>query len=193
VSLRWRVGTSGAAGLVLAVAAVGTSLGAVDVVELSAQQVVPGSVVTLRVATTASEVRGESGALFMIPSGTFGDSPESLRCEQVGRAVEVGQIQWTAGTVEYEGESDAGVTGEVTFTVPQLAVDTYRLAETIEARGTGCHIFALIEVVAELPDTSLTPIGPVSGGHHALGAGAGLLAVALLLGCFRARRTMGRT
>jgi hypothetical protein len=64
----------------------------------------------------------------------FGDSPESLRCEQVGRAVEVGQIQGTAGTVEYEGESYAGVTGEGTFAVPQLAVDTYRLAESIESR-----------------------------------------------------------
>lgn len=85
----------------LAAAVVGTSLGAVDVIELSAQQVVPGNVVTLRVATTATGVRGDSGALFMIPSGTFGDSPESLPCEQVGGAVEVGQIQWTAGAVEY--------------------------------------------------------------------------------------------
>lgn len=185
MGFRWRVGTSGAAGLVLAAAAVGTSLGAVDVVELSAQQVVPGSVVTLRVATTATEVRGESGALFMIPSGTFGDSPESLRCEQVGRAVEVGQIHWTAGTVEYEGASYLGVIGEVTFTVPQLAVDTYRLAESITSRGTGCHIFASIEVVAELPDTALPPITQLSGVGQALPAGAGLLAIALVLARLR--------
>jgi hypothetical protein len=182
-----RVATSGIAGLALAAAAAGTSLGAVDVVEISAQRVIPGSVVTLRVATTASEVRGESGALFMIPSGTFGDSPESLRCEQVGRAVEVGQIHWTAGTVEYAGASYAGVTGEVTFTVPQLPVDTYRLAESITARGTGCHIFAVIDVVAELPDTALPLLEAVSGASKALPVGAGLLAAAFLL-WRRARR-----
>lgn len=190
--LRWRVRTSGAAGLVFAAATVGTSLGAVQVVELSAQQVVPGSVVTLRVATTATEVLGPFGALFMIPSGTFGDSPESLRCEQVPRAIEVGQIHWTSGTVEYEGESYAGVTGESTFTVPHLPVDTYRIAVSIDATGTGCHVFALIHVVAELPDTALSPIGSSSGVGGALLAGAGLWAFALVLAALRTR-VVGRT
>jgi len=192
VNFRWRVGTSGAAGLVLAVAVAGTSLGAVDVVELSAQQVVPGSMVTLRVATTATEVRGESGSLFMIPSGTFGDSPESLRCEQVGRAVEVAQIHWTAGPVEYEGESYAGVTGEVTFTVPQLAVDTYRLAESLDNDFTGCHVFALIHVVSDLPDTALPSIGPVSVAGQGLPAGVGLLVIAFVLAHLRVR-ALGQT
>lgn len=190
--LRWCVRTSGAAGWVLAAATVGTSLGAVDVVELSAQQVVPGSVVSLRVATTAAEVLGPSGALFMIPSGTFGDSPESLRCEQVPRAVEVGQIDWTPGTVEYEGESYAGVTGESTFTVPQLSVDSYRIAASIDATGTGCYVFALIHVVAELPDTALSPTGSPSGIGGALLAGAWLGAIALVLAALRTR-VAGRT
>lgn len=192
MNFRWRAGTSVAAALLLAAAAVGTSLGAVDVVELSAQQVVPGSVVTMRVATTATEVRGESGELFMIPSGTFGDSPESLPCNQVGGAVEVAQIHWTPGTVEYEGEPYAGVTGEVTFTVPQLAVDTYRLAESIDNEFTGCHIFASIEVVAELPDTALNLIRTVAGVDHAFAIGGGLLALALFLACLRAR-PLGQT
>jgi len=192
VSFRWRAGTSVAAALLLAAAAVGTSLGAVDVVELSAQQVMPGSAVTMRVATTATEVRGESGALFMIPSGTFGDSPESLSCDQVGRAVEVAQIHWTPGTVVYDGESYAGVTGEVTFTVPQIAADTYRLAESIDNEFTGCHVFASIEVVAELPDTALSFIGTGAGVGRASAIGAGLLALALFLACLR-RRPLGQT
>jgi hypothetical protein len=192
VSFRSRAGTSVAAALLLAAGAVGTSLGAVDVVELSAQQVVPGSVVTMRVATTATGVRGASGALFMIPSGTFGDSLESLPCDQVGRAVEVAQIHWTPGTVPYEGESYAGVTGEVTFTVPQLAVDTYRLAESIDNEFTGCHIFASIEVVAELPDTALKPIGTVAGVGRGIAIGFGVLALALFVACLRAR-PLGQT
>jgi len=192
VSFRWRVTASGATALLLAATTVGTSLAAVDVVELSAQQVVPGSVVTMRVATTATEVRGNSGALFMIPSGTFGDSPESLPCDKVGRAVEVAQIHWTPGTVEYEGESYAGVTGEVTFTVPQLAADTYRLAESIDNELTGCHIFASIEVVAELPDTALSPIRTVAGVDHAFAIGVGLLALVLSVACLRAR-PLGQT
>lgn len=188
MGLRWRVLAGGAAGLVLAAAAAGVSLGAVQVVELSAQRVTPGTVVTMHVATTASDGRSDAGALFMIPSGTFGDSPDSLRCEQVGRAVEVGLIHWTAGTVEYEGASYAGVTGEATFTVPQLPVDTYRLAETIDARGTGCHIFTLIHVVSELPDTAVPLIDADSGVGQAVPLGIGLLAVSALL----SRRREGR-
>ena len=189
---RSSIRTSGTAALVLAAAAVGTSLGAVDVVELSAHQVVPGSTVTLRVATTASEVRGETGALFMIPSGTFGDSPESLRCEQVGGAVEVGQIRWTAGTVEYDGTSYAGVTGDITFVVPPLAAGTYRLAESVTSRGTGCHIFASIDVGVELPDTALPSMGPVSVVGEALPAGAGLLVMATAFARSRVR-PLGQT
>jgi hypothetical protein len=141
-------------GLALAAAA-GTSIAAVQVVELSAQRVLPGTVVSLHVAITAREAGTESGALFMIPSGTFGDSPESLHCDEVPRAVEVGQIRWQPGTVEYEHASYTGVIGEATFTVPQVPVDTYRLAESIESRGTGCHVFTSIDVVAELPNTAL--------------------------------------
>ena len=79
-----------------------------------------------------------------------------LRCEQIGRAVEVGQTHWQVGTVEFEGRSYEGVTGEATFTVPDLPADTYRIAESIDAEGTGCHIFALIEDRSnELPNTAV--------------------------------------
>ena len=118
-------------------------------------------------------------ALFMIPSGTFGDSPESLPCEVIGGAVEVGQTRWQDGTVEYEGASYAGVIGEATFSIPQLAVDTYWLAESIAARGTGCHIFMLIEVVAGLPDMAIPQADTTSG--QAVPLGATVLAVSLLL------------
>jgi hypothetical protein len=193
VSFRSRVGTSAAVGLVLAAAA-GTALGAVQVVELSAQRVLPSTVVTMHVAMTAREAGTESGALFMIPSGTFGDSPESLPCEKVGGAVEVGrQIKWTVGTVEYEGMSYAGVTGEATFTVPHVAVGTYWLAESIEARGTGCHIFASIDVVAELPDTALPLVEAATRSGQAVPLGVGLLAVSLLVGRRRTRRAVGRS
>jgi len=179
VNDRSRVLTSGALGIVLAAATVGSSVAAVQVVELSAQRVLPAMVVTLRIAMTAREAGTEPGALFIIPSGTFGDSPESLPCEVIGGAVEVGQIRWQDGTVEYEGASYAGVIGEATFTIPQLAVDTYRLAESIAARGTGCHIFTLIEVVAGLPDTAIPQADTTSG--QAVPLGATVLAVSLLL------------
>ncbi len=192
MSFLWRMGTSGAVGLVLAAADAGTALGAVQVIELSAQRVVPGSAVTLRIAITAHE--GRTGTLFMIPSGTFGDSPESAPCETIGRAIEVGHIDWTPGTVEYDGASYSGVTGEATFTVPQVAVDTYRLAETIGARGTGCHIFTSIDVVAQLPDTALPLVEAASGPpRQVIPLGVGLLGVSLLLGGRRTRRAVGRT
>ncbi len=70
---RSRVLTSGALGIVLAAATVGSSVAAVQVVELSAQRVLPAMVVTLRIAMTAREAGTEPGALFIIPSGTFGD------------------------------------------------------------------------------------------------------------------------
>jgi hypothetical protein len=179
--------------MVLAAAAAGTSLGAVQVVELSAQRVLPGTVVSLRVAMTARQARTEAGALFMIPSGTFGDSPESLPCASIGRAVEVGLLHWHAGTVEYEGASYAGVVGEATFTVPQVAVDTYRLAESIEARGTGCHIFTSLEVVDELPDTALPLADSTSRSAQAVRLGVAVLAASLLLVRRRTRRAVGPT
>ena len=192
VSTRRGVGLSAAIALLLAAASVGTSLGAIQVIELSAERVLPGTTVTLRVGMTARAAGTAAGTLFMIPSGTFGDSPESLRCEQVGGAVEVGQIRWTAGTVEYDGTSHTGVTGEVTFTVPELAADTYRLAESITSRGTGCHIFTSIDVVAELPDTALPLRGPDPGVGEALPAGAGLLAIAIVIARLRVR-PLGQT
>jgi hypothetical protein len=193
VSFRLRVGTSGALGFVFAAAAAGTSLGAVQVVELSAQRVLPGTVVTLRVAMTGREAPIEPEALFMISPGTFGDSPEWLPCEKIGLAVEVGQIQWTAGTVEFEGASYAGVIGVATFTVPQVAVDTYRLAVSIEARGTGCHIFTSIDVVAELPDAALPLVEAASWSGQAVLLGVGLLALLVFFGRRRTQRSVGRT
>jgi hypothetical protein len=55
-----------------------------------------------------------------------------------------------------------------------VAEDTYRLAETIGAKGTGCHIFTSIEVVADLPDTALPLINATSRA-----GGTVLVAVAL--------------
>jgi hypothetical protein len=185
--VRWRLGVGGALGLILAAVAAGTAIGAVQVVDLSAQRVVPGTVVTLRVATTASALFQGTGAVFMIPTGTFGDSRESLRCEQVGRAIQVGQIQWLPGTVEYEGVTYDGVTGEATFTVPQVAVDRYSLTTSIDTRGTGCHIFTSIEVVASLPDTAQPIVGAATGLPHAYALGIGLLGLSLIL----ARRRTG--
>jgi hypothetical protein len=155
--MRYRRGViaSAMAALVLVAATVGTSRAAFQVVDLSAETVVPGMVVTMRVEMSGRLVGTEPAALFLIPSGTFGDSPELLRCEQVGRAIEVGETHWQFGTVEFEGASYDGVIGEATFTVPDLPADLYRIAESIDAEGTGCHIFALIEVVAQLPNTAI--------------------------------------
>jgi hypothetical protein len=151
-----RVLASGALALVVASAAAGPSRAAVQVVELSAERATVGAVVTLTVAITGREAGTAAAPLFVIPSGTFGDSPEAIRCESVPRAVDVGTTQWRAGSVDYEGASYAGFVGEATFTVPDVPPDTYRLAESIDARGTGCHIFTTIEIVAALPDTAVT-------------------------------------
>jgi hypothetical protein len=145
----------GAVGMLLAIAAVSPALAAVQIATLSAQVVVPGTVVTMQVAMTGRTAGTGPAPLFMIPSGTWGDSPDSLPCDQVGRAIEVGQTHWQAGAVEFEGATYEGVIGASTFTVPAVPPDTYRLAETIDARGTGCHVFTTLQVVAELPDTAL--------------------------------------
>jgi hypothetical protein len=154
VTLRPRFIVGGSAGVILAVASAGAALGAVQVVEVSAQRVLPGTVMTMSVATTSS-VLAASDRIFMIPSGTWGDSPDDLLCEQVGRAIEVGQIVWQTGTVQYQGATYEGFEGHSTFVVPDVPEDTYRLAQTIHTRGTGCHVYTAIEVVAELPDTAL--------------------------------------
>jgi hypothetical protein len=142
------------AALVLVAATPGASLAAFQIVELSAETVVPGTTVTMHVEMT--RVAGtEPSSLFLIPSGTFGDSPSHESCEDVARAVEVGETHWQTGMVEFEGTLYEGVIGGATFRVPDLPADTYRIAETIDVRGTGCHIFAVIQVVAALPDTAL--------------------------------------
>ena len=154
---------AGVAALVLVAATPGASLAAFQIVELSAETVVPGAVVTMRVEMT--RIAGtEPSPLFLIPSGTFGDSPSNNEsCEDVARAIEVGETHWQAGMVEFEGALYEGVIGGATFTVPDLQADTYRIAETIDAQGTLlCHIFAAIQVVASLPDTAL-PVGDAAG------------------------------
>lgn len=100
----------------------------------------------------------EPGSLFLIAPGTFGDAgPETMPCDTVAGAVEVGEMHWQAGTVEFEGKSYSGVVGDGTFIVPQLTPDVYRLAESTDAGGSLCHIFTLFEVVSALPDTAMAP------------------------------------
>ena len=149
---------AGLAALVLAATTPGASLAAFQVVGLSAETVVPGTVVSMRVEMT--RIAGtEPGSLFLIPSGTFGDSPSNEVCEDVARVIPVGETHWRAGMVEFEGALYEGVIGGATFTMPDLPADTYFIAETIDAQGTlACHVFAVIQVVDSLPDTAL-PVG----------------------------------
>ena len=58
-----------------------------------------------------------------------------------------------------QGSAYEGEIGQATFTVPDLPAETYRIAESIDAEGTGCHVFASIEVVRQLPDTALPAAG----------------------------------
>jgi hypothetical protein len=136
----------------------GWSLAAFQVVELSVSQASPGTAVTIRVGMSGRIAGTEPGSLFLIAGGTFGDAgPETVPCDTVPGAVEVGQMHWQAGTVEFEGESYSGVVGEGTFTVPQVKADVYRLAESTDAGGSLCHIFTLFDVVSGLPDTAMAP------------------------------------
>ena len=144
--------------MTLAVMTTGLSLAAFQVVELSVEQASPGTHVTLRVGMSGRIAGTEPGSLFLIAAGTFGDAgPEMMPCETIPGAVEVGEVHWQPGTVEFEGDSYSGVVGQGTFTVPQLTADVYRLAESTDAGGSLCHIFTLFEVVSSLPDTAMAP------------------------------------
>lgn len=153
------------AALVLVAATPTASLAAFQIVELSAETVAPGTVVTMQVEMT--RVAGTKPApLFLIPSGTWGDSPSHEPCDDVGRSIEVGETHWQAGMVEFEGALYEGVIGGATFTMPDVPADTYSIAETIDTGGsTSCHSFAVIQVVASMPDTAL-PIGDVAAGDN---------------------------
>lgn len=191
MSRGWRIVTAGLAGLVFAAGAAGTSLGAIQVVELTAQRVVAGTVVTMQVGMSARIARTDSGALFLIPQDTFDGSPESLPCAEHRGAVEVAQTQWTIGTFEYDGRPFPGVTGEATFTMPRVPVASYLLAESMENEYTGCHVFTSIDVVGELPDTA-SPLGDLApGSGQAPPLGLGLVVGAVVIGLrnrFRAGR-----
>lgn len=140
----------------LAALTTGVSLAAFQVVELGVEEAPPGTTVSLRVGMSGRPAGTEPGSLFLIAAGTFGDAgPETVTCDSVPSAVEVGEIQWQSGMVEFEGESYSGVVGQGTFTVPQLTADVYRLAESTEVGGALCHIFTLFEVLPSLPDTAL--------------------------------------
>jgi hypothetical protein len=84
-------------------------------------------------------------------------------------------------SVEFEGASHPGHVAEATFVIPEVSLGVYYLAESIEAEGSGCHVFAPVGIGVDLPDTAI--------GRPTTLTVAGLVAMALsILLIGRARR-----
>jgi hypothetical protein len=187
VSYRRRLIVPESIALLLAISISGTARGAFQVVEVSPDPAAPGTIVSFHAAMSGRIAGTEPAPLLMIPEGTWGDSPDDLRCEEVGGAVEVGETTWRPGTVEWQGVAYDGVLGQSVFVLPALTPGNYRLAETIETRGTRCHVFTTLQVVAELPDTAVRPGAAIRDLR--------ILSIVLFaaLGYSVTRRLMGRT
>lgn len=176
------------AGIVVSLAAFAltatVALAAVQRATLSVAAAPPGAEVTLRVDTTARIARTDEGLLLLVPVADFEAAAAAARCEAIDGSTELAAMAWRAETVEFSGTSYPGFVGEATFIVPEVPAGTYSLAESSDARGTGCHIFAAFSVTAAaLPDTaSTTNVG------HTASVGAALLLLAIATAAARRLR-----
>lgn len=145
-----------AASLVALATTAGVTLAAVQRATLSVEAGPPGTEVTLRVEMTARIAGTNEGLLLLVPVAAFEAAPEAARCEAIDGSTKLAAMAWNAATVEFSGTSYAGLVGEAIFTVPDVPVGAYFLAESIDATGTGCHTFAAFSVTAAgLPDTAM--------------------------------------
>jgi hypothetical protein len=161
--------------------AVGPSLAAVQRATLSLEAARPGDRVTLHVEATARLAGTDDGFLILVPEGALEQAEEASHCEDIEGATLLGEMTWQAAMVEFAGVSYPGFVGDAQFIVPQVPDGAYYLAESIEATGTGCHVFASFTVNTSLVgDTAIRPRGaPITP------AAAAAVLVALAIGAFR--------
>lgn len=155
-SLRSIATAAASAAAVLATSA-GPALAAFQSTELDPTAGPVGTPVTVRIEMSGRIPGTAASPLLLIDKEAFDDAPSASHCEEIPGARVVGQTTWQAATVEYAGQAYSGVAGSAAFTVPEVPVGLYHLAETIDARGTGCFVFASFTVTGgTLPDTAMS-------------------------------------
>jgi len=167
---RGRIAGGVGAAIGVATISAGIALGAVQRAILSVEEAPGGAEVTIQVATTARGAQTRPGTLIIVPTAAFDASPSALQCEEIAGSAVVGEMTWQAGPVAFGDGVYDGFIGDAVFTVPDVPAGSYYLAESIAARGTGCHVFAAFDVTpGQLPDTAMTatPLG-LRGGQSIL-------------------------
>ena len=144
-----------AAALVIAIGAQ-PSLAAFQNVQVSPASGPVGIQVTMH-AEMSHRWRGTNpGTLVLVGQAALTAEPSASHCEEIPGALEVAAMTWEAAAIEFQGLPYEGYVGDATFTVPEVPTGTYYLAESIDATGTGCHVFASFEVTAGLPNTAMS-------------------------------------
>jgi hypothetical protein len=158
VGWKWR--TIGRLGAVVALSAISTEvvLGAVQRGTLTPQEAPPGATVQIHVETTARWEEARPASLMMVPAATIDVRGASAsQCDEIAGSATVGEMTWQAGAVAFGDGVYDGFIGDATFIVPAVPSGPYRLGENSPAVGSGCHVYATLEVTSgQLPNTAVT-------------------------------------
>ena len=153
--------TTGGFAALIALSAISTGvvLGAVQRATLTPQESPPGTTVQIHVETTARWQEMMPATLFMVPVATIDvRGASAYHCDDIAGSAAVGEMTWQAGAVTFGDGVYEGFIGEATFVVPAVPSGSYRLGENSPAIGSGCHVYATLEVTSgQLPDTAMTP------------------------------------
>jgi hypothetical protein len=142
----------------------GNTLASFQTIELSVTSAAVGDDVSVRIEISEREGTSNPSELLLVDKVTFDASHGAPHCEEMEGASVVGEMTWQAATIEFQGASYPGFVGTGAFTVPDIPIGTYVLAETrIGIEGTGCHPFTSFNV--GIPDTAMSE--PTSGGAAA--------------------------
>ena len=141
------------------VAGAGTAFAAFYFVTLSTSSGPVGTEVAIRIDASHNVGGSNRSQLFLIRRNAF---DESQPCNDLPGAVVVGEVTWTEATVKFEDQSYPGFVGEGFFTVPEVPLATYFIAENVSFVGTSCFRYDSFEVSTSLPDSATaTPRSPV--------------------------------
>lgn len=155
----WKRRTAGVSGAVVVLSAISTGivLGAVQRGTLTPQEAPPGAAVQIHVETTARWEGTLAANLFMVPAATIDAKGASAsHCDEIAGSTSVGEMTWQTGAVAFGDGVYDGFIGDATFVVPAVPSGSYRLGENSPAIGSGCHVYATLEVTSgQLPDTAL--------------------------------------
>lgn len=180
---RGTVNRGALAALVLAIggtfATAGTTMGAFQVVQMSATSGEPGAEVAMRVDASGLIGGSEQSQLFLIPKNAYEANPAPARCDEIPGATVVGELRWHAAPVEFQGNTYPGFVGTGSFTVPDVATGIYVVSGIYDSPNYRCHVFAHFGVGMALPDTATTAPGP--SGSILRFVGIALLVVSVLL------------